>query len=125
MVSDYEEIRDFIFCITAPLPGTIRLLAMVQNITLPIRCRSESSLFKGHGALREGVDELFRGSAGSPLFEGMGASGRSVYSRRVESMDYAQIAASLSTAKAAIAGMVAHLPTHEEFLRAQIGWAMR
>jgi len=31
--------------------------------------------------------------------------------------DYAQIADSLKTARAAIAGMVAHLPTHEEFLQ--------
>jgi len=34
---------------------------------------------------------------------------------------YADIAAALTTAKAAIAGMVDHLPTHEEFLRAQSG----
>jgi hypothetical protein len=34
-------------------------------------------------------------------------------------MEYAEIAAALATAKAGIAGMVAHLPTHEEFLRAQ------
>jgi hypothetical protein len=27
----------------------------------------------------------------------------------------------MSTAKSAIAGMVAHLPTHEDFLRAQAG----
>ncbi len=77
-------------------------------------------LFKGHGALREGVDELFRGSSWQCVFEGMGIR-PSVYSRRVESMDYAEIAASLITARAAIAGMVAHLPTHEEFLRAQMG----
>jgi tryptophan halogenase len=77
-------------------------------------------LFKGHGALREGVDELFRGSSWQSVFEGMGIS-PSAYCRRVENMDYAEIAATLSTAKAAIAGMVAHLPTHEEFLRAQSG----
>ena len=77
-------------------------------------------LFKGHGALREGVDELFRGSSWQSVFEGMGIS-PSVYCPRVENLDYAEIAASLTTAKAAIAGMVAHLPTHEEFLRAQIG----
>jgi hypothetical protein len=40
---------------------------------------------------------------------------------RVENLDAGQIAAGLSTAKAAIQGMVAHLPTHEEFLRGQVG----
>jgi tryptophan halogenase len=70
--------------------------------------------------LREGVDELFRGASWQSVFEGMGIS-PSFYSRRVENMEYAEIAAALITAKAAIAGMVAHLPTHEEFLRAQTG----
>ena len=41
----------------------------------------------------------------------------SVWHPRVENLDYAQIADSLKTARAAIAGMVAHLPTHEEFLQ--------
>jgi len=75
-------------------------------------------LFKGHGALREGVDELFRSSSWQSVFEGMGIS-PSVYCPLVENIDYAQISATLKTAKAAISGMVAHLPTHEEFLRRQ------
>ena len=67
--------------------------------------------------MREGVDELFRASSWQSVFEGMGIS-PGVYCGRVESLDYADIAAELTTAKAAIAGMVAHLPTHEDFLRA-------
>jgi hypothetical protein len=43
----------------------------------------------------------------------------SVYCPRVENIDYAEIAATLRTARTAIAGMVAHLPTHEEFLQVQ------
>jgi len=80
--------------------------------------RERIELFKGHGALREGVDELFRGSSWQSVFEGMGIS-PSVYCPRVENMDYADIAATLTTAKAAIAGMVTRLPTHEEYLRSQ------
>jgi hypothetical protein len=38
----------------------------------------------------------------------------------VENIDYTQIAATLRTAKAAIAGMVEHLPTHEQFLSSQV-----
>jgi tryptophan halogenase len=50
------------------------------------------------------------------VFEGMGIQ-PSVWHPRVENLDYAQITESLKTARAAIAGMVEHLPTHEEFLQ--------
>jgi tryptophan halogenase len=121
MVADYEEIRDFIVLhYSATARDDSPFWQWCKNIKLPDSLRERIELFKGHGALREGVDELFRGSSWQSVFEGMGIS-PSVYCRRVESMDYAEIEASLITAKAAIAGMVAHLPTHEEFLRAQIG----
>ena len=42
---------------------------------------------------------------------------RQMHEHGLESLDYAHIADSLKTARAAIAGMVAHLPTHEEFLQ--------
>jgi predicted RNase H-like HicB family nuclease len=35
----------------------------------------------------------------------------------VENLDYATIEKTLRNAKAAIAGMVEHLPTHEQFLK--------
>jgi tryptophan halogenase len=121
MVADYEEIRDFIVLhYSATARDDSPFWQWCQNIELPDSLQERIELFKGHGALREGVDELFRGSSWQSVFEGMGIS-PSGYSRRVESMDYAEIAASLTTAKAAIAGMVAHLPTHEEFLQAQLG----
>jgi tryptophan halogenase len=72
-----------------------------------------------HGAMREGVDELFRASSWQSVFEGMGLHPRG-YCPRVENIDYTQIAATLRTAKAAIAGMVEHLPTHEQFLSGQV-----
>jgi tryptophan halogenase len=121
MVADYEEIRDFIVLhYSATARDDSPFWQWCKNIKLPDSLQERIELFKAHGALREGVDELFRGSSWQSVFEGMGIS-PSVYSRRVESLDYAEIAASLNTAKAAIAGMVAHLPTHEEFLRAQVG----
>jgi tryptophan halogenase len=121
MVADYEEIRDFIVLhYSATARDDSPFWQWCKNIKLPDSLQERIELFRGHGALREGVDELFRGSSWQSVFEGMGIS-PSVYCRRVESVDYAEIAASLITAKAAIAGMVAHLPTHEEFLRAQIG----
>jgi tryptophan halogenase len=121
MVADYEEIRDFVVLhYSATARDDSPFWQRCKNIKPPDSLQERIELFKGHGALREGVDELFRGSSWQSVFEGMGIS-PSVYCRRVESMDYAEIAAALNTAKAAIAGMVAHLPTHEEFLREQIG----
>jgi tryptophan halogenase len=121
MLADYDEIRDFIVLhYSATARDDSPFWQWCSNITLPDSLRERIELFKGQGALREGVDELFRGASWQSVFEGMGIR-PSVYCRRVESMEYAEIAAALTTAKAAIAGMVAHLPTHEEFLRAQIG----
>jgi tryptophan 7-halogenase len=120
-VADYEEIRDFIVLhYSATARDDSPFWQWCSHITLPDSLQERIELFKGHGALREGVDELFRGSSWQSVFEGMGISPR-VYSRGVENMEYAEIEAAMATAKAAIAGMVAHLPTHEEFLRAQTG----
>jgi tryptophan halogenase len=119
MLADYEEIRDFIILhYSATARDDSPFWQWCSNITLPDSLQERIELFKGHGALREGVDELFRGSSWQSVFEGMGIS-PSVYCRQVDNMEYAEIEAALATAKAAIAGMVAHLPTHEEFLRAQ------
>jgi tryptophan halogenase len=120
MLSDYEEIRDFIVLhYSATARDDSPFWQWCKNISLPDSLQERIELFKGQGALREGVDELFRGSSWQSVFEGMGIR-PSAYSRRVENMDYAEIAAALATAKTAIAGMVAHLPTHEQFLRTQV-----
>jgi tryptophan 7-halogenase len=121
MAADYEEIRDFIVLhYSATDRDDSPFWQWCKNIKPPDSLQERIELFKGHGALREGVDELFRSSSWQSVFEGMGISPR-VFCPRVENMDYADIAASLTAAKAAIAGMVAHLPTHEEFLRAKTG----
>ena len=67
----------------------------------------------------DGVDELFRASSWQSVFEGMGLHPRG-YCPRVGNLDDAHIAATLRTARAAIAGMVEHLPTHEQFLSTQV-----
>ena len=119
MVADYEEVRDFLVLhYSATQRDDSPFWQWCQNITLPDSLQERIELFKGHGALREGVDELFRSSSWQAVFEGMGIR-PSVYCPRVENLDYAQIAATLKTAKSAIAGMVAHLPTHDEYLRSQ------
>ncbi len=119
MIADYEEIRDFIvlhYCATNRDDSPF--WQWCRNITLPESLQERIELFKGHGALREGVDELFRASSWQSVFEGMGIRPKA-YCPRVENMDYAQIAATLRTARSAIQGMVSHLPTHEQFLQSQ------
>jgi tryptophan halogenase len=119
MVADYEEVRDFLVLhYSATQRDDSPFWQWCQNITLPDSLQERIELFKGHGALREGVDELFRSASWQSVFEGMGIR-PSVYCPRVENLDYPEIAAMLKTAGTAIAGMVAHLPTHEEYLRSQ------
>lgn len=119
MVADYEEIRDFLVLhYGATARDDSPFWQWCRQMTLPDSLQTRIALFKGNGALPEGIDELFRASSWQSVFEGMGIS-PSAYSRRVENMEYADIAPALATAKAAIAGMVTHLPTHEEYLRNQ------
>ncbi|HEU4484350.1 MAG TPA: tryptophan halogenase family protein [Povalibacter sp.] len=120
MISDYEEVRDFIvlhYCATSRDDSPF--WQWCRNIPLPDSLRERIELFQAHGGLREGVDELFRSTSWQSVFEGMGIRPQR-YCPRVENMDYAQIAATLKTARSAIQGMVTHLPTHEQYLRSQI-----
>ncbi|MFL6618169.1 MAG: tryptophan halogenase family protein [Povalibacter sp.] len=119
MTADYEEVRDFIvlhYCTTARDDSPF--WQWCRNIELPQSLQERIELFKAHGALREGVDELFRNSSWQSVFEGMGIR-PTHYCPRVENVEYEQIVTTLRTARSAIQGMVAHLPTHEQFLESQ------
>jgi tryptophan halogenase len=119
MVADFEEVRDFIVLhYSATARDDTPFWQHCRNLPLPDTLRERIELFRAHGAMREGVDELFRASSWQSVFEGMGIRPASP-NPRVENLDYAQIEQTLRNAKAAIAGMVEHLPTHEQFLRAQ------
>ncbi|HMN44361.1 MAG TPA: tryptophan 7-halogenase [Povalibacter sp.] len=119
MVGDFAEVRDFVllhYCATARDDSPF--WQWCSRIVLPDSLRERIELFKRHGALRDGTDELFRSTSWQAIFEGMGIQ-PSHYCPRVDNLDYARIANALKTAKAAIHGMVGHLPTHEEFLAAR------
>jgi tryptophan halogenase len=119
MTTDFEEVRDFIVLhYSATQRDDTPFWQHCRNLPLPDSLRERIELFRAHGTLREGVDELFRASSWQSVFEGMGIRPAS-HSPRVESLDYSQIEETLKNAKAAIAGMVEHLPTHEQFLRTQ------
>lgn len=117
MIADYEEVRDFIVLhYSATSREDTPFWRWCKNITLPDSLGERIELFRAHGAMREGVDELFRSGSWQSVFEGMGIRpGR--HSPRVDNIEPAQIIAGLHTARNAIRGMVKSLPTHDEFLR--------
>jgi tryptophan halogenase len=119
MTGDFEEVRDFIVLhYAATARDDTPFWQHCKNLPQPDSLRERIELFRAYGTMREGVDELFRASSWQSVFEGMGIRPAS-HSPRVESLDYSEIEKTLRNAKAAIAGMVEHLPTHEQFLRTQ------
>jgi tryptophan halogenase len=119
--SDYEEVRDFIvlhYC--ASQRRDTAFWRWCGDIALPDSLRTRIELFKGHGALKEGVDELFRRTSWQSVFEGMGIT-PAKHCPRVNNIDLQDIRQTLDTIKAAIHGMVRNLPTHEQFLAQKQG----
>lgn len=116
MVADYEEVRDFItlhYCATQR--EDTAFWRWCKQMKLPETLQERIELFRGHGALREGVDELFRHTSWQSVFEGMSIRPQK-HSPRVNNLELSEITASLRMAKTAIRGMVNTLPSHDEFL---------
>lgn len=117
MTADYEEVRDFIVLhYAATSREDTPFWRWCRNIPLPDSLRERIELFQAQGAVREGVDELFRNTSWQSVFEGMDIRPRG-HSPRVDHIDAQQIIAGLQTARYAIQGMVKSLPTHDEYLR--------
>lgn len=119
MAADYEEVRDFIvlhYCTTERQDTPF--WRWCRDMTLPDSLRERIELFRGHGALREGADELFRSASWQSVFEGMGIRPQK-HCPRVDNLELERITSTLGMARQAIRGMVANLPTHEDFLRSQ------
>jgi tryptophan 7-halogenase len=117
MIADYEEVRDFIVLhYSATSRQDSPFWRWCRDIPLPDSLRERIELFRCHGSLREGVDELFRHTSWQSVFEGMGIQ-PGKYCPRVNNIEPAHIRHSLQTARQAIRRMVKTLPTHDEFLR--------
>jgi tryptophan halogenase len=117
MAADYEEVRDFIvlhYCTTQR--EDTAFWRWCRAIPIPDSLQERIELFQAHGALREGVDELFRSSSWQSVFEGMGIRPRRPCPR-VDHLDLGQITQTLRLARSAIHGMVQNLPTHDQYLR--------
>lgn len=119
MTADYEEVRDFImlhYCATQRTDSPF--WRWCREMPLPDSLRERTELFQAHGGMREGVDELFRASSWQSVFEGMGIRPER-HSPRVDNLDEEEVRQALRQARSAIAGMVANLPNHDEFLHYQ------
>lgn len=119
MSGDYEEVRDFIvlhYC--ASQRQDTAFWRDCQQLVLPESLQARIELFRGHGALREGVDELFRRTSWQSVFEGMGIR-PTKYCPRVNNIDVQTLHSTLTHAHSAIHGMVRNLPSHDEYLQGQ------
>ncbi len=121
MGADYEEVRDFIllhYCTSER--NDSEFWRWCQTMPLPDSLRERIELFKGHGIVREGHDELFRSASWQSVFEGMGVR-PAKYSPRVDNVELEQITEKLALARSAILNMVKALPTHDEYLEYRFG----
>lgn len=117
MRMDYEEIRDFIvlhYCTTQR--EDTPFWKRCKNMEIPESLAEKIELFRAHGALREGVDELFRPASWQSVLEGMGIRPEK-YCARIDNIDYHLIEDTLKEADESISGMVQKLPSHDQFLR--------
>ena len=119
MIADFEEVRDFIVLhYSATARDDTPFWQHCRNCRCRTRCASASSCSRRTARCAKAWTSCSARRAGSRCSRAW-ASARRATSPRVENLDYAQIEQTLRNAKAAIAGMVEHLPTHEQFLRTQ------
>lgn len=117
MGMDFEEVRDFIvlhYALTQR--DDTEFWRYCKTMPIPDSLQERIDLFKGHGIVREGTDDLFRSSSWQSVFEGMGVRPNK-YCPRVDNLDYQEISETLKLARQAIQSMVKNLPEHDEFLQ--------
>ncbi|MEN0039095.1 MAG: tryptophan halogenase family protein [Cellvibrio sp.] len=117
MIYDYEEIRDFIvmhYCTTER--DDTPFWKFCKNMELPQSLKERLELFKSHGILRDGTDELFRFESWQAVLEGMQIRPRK-YHPRIDNMNIAEITPMLDRAIVLLDELVQKLPTHDEFLQ--------
>ena len=116
MAANFAEVRDFIvlhYCTSQR--DDSEFWRWCRSMPLPESLQERMELFKAHGLVSEGADDLFRPSSWQSVFEGMGVRPQK-YSPRVDNLNYEDIARHLNDARKAIASMVKNLPSHEDFL---------
>jgi len=118
MVADYEEVRDFLVLhYSATQRDDSPFWQWCQNITLPDSLRERIELFKGHGALREGVDELFRSASWQSVFEGMGIR-PDRYDPLMDIVSREQLGNLFGSLAKSVAALTAAAPSHDSYFQA-------
>lgn len=117
MGNDYTEIKDFVvlhYCLTqrddTPFWRDVQAAPVAQSL------REKIALFAENGALREGVDELFRAPSWQSVMDGMGIKPRR-HNPLVDRVPEADLRATLAAVRQQLPAFVATLPSHGEFLR--------
>lgn len=117
MRTDYEEIRDFIvlhYCLTER--EDTPFWKHCKNMEIPPLLAEKIELFKAHGGMRDGVDELFKPASWQSVLDGMGIRPEK-YCPRIDTLDYKVIEDVLQEAEQAIGATVQKLPSHDQFIR--------
>ncbi len=117
MAMDYEEIRDFIVLHyrTSERDDTPFWRAY-REVELPQSLKERIELFKAHGVLRDGVDDMFRAPSWQSVMEGMGIRPQR-YQQLVDRVPYGAIEDILNKAAPMMKSFVDKLPSHDEFLK--------
>jgi tryptophan halogenase len=117
MSLDFEEVRDFV---VLHYYGTQRrdtpFWEHCQASTIPDSLSDRLELFKAHGHLRQGVDDLFGESSWITLLEGMGIRANN-YCPRLDNVDFAEVDHYLSGMRSAIQESVHSLPRYEDYIQ--------
>ena len=118
MTADFEEVRDFIVLhYAATARDDTPFWQWLQELPLPDTLRERIELFRAQRrACARAWTSCSAPRAGSRCSKAW-ASSRPCGTRASKTSTTRRSRDSLKTARAAIAGMVAHLPTHEEFLQ--------
>jgi tryptophan halogenase len=121
MGADFAEVRDFImlhYCTSEREDSDF--WRWCKTMEIPESLRERIDLFKAHGVLPSGNDELFRSASWQSVFEGMGIRPNK-YSPPVDNLDFGQISNTLEVARSAILNMVKRLPSHDHYLHEHYG----
>lgn len=121
MQQEYERVRDFVvmhYSLTDR--DDTPFWKHCQQMEIPASLAERIELFKAHGSLRQGIEELWGPVSWQSIFEGMGVRPRN-YCPKVDNLDYERVEEMLGQMEAAITGMVDQLPSHDAFLRDRFG----
>ncbi|MCM8731722.1 tryptophan halogenase family protein [Hephaestia sp. GCM10023244] len=116
MTADYEEIRDFVilhYCLTGRRDTAF--WRACNDMELPPSLARRIALFRVNGTMPEHVDELFRAVSWQALMDGLGVRPRT-HHPAIDRAGPGDVPRELGAMADALAGFVATLPAHEEFL---------